>query len=123
MTDLKNKACKLMIESGKAKEFDVIRHSYTNSRLSDEDRRPVSKNICPTLDTRCDCFGVVVRVPLKRGYEAEVSKESPDTEEIDVIGNYSKSGYVQTSIVGKNGVSPTVCENYGQVTAITVYDD
>ena len=46
--------------------------------------------------------------------------EFEDTEEIDVIGNYSKSNYSQTPIVGKNGVAPTVTENHGQVTAIAI---
>ena len=60
-----------------------------------------------------------VSVPLKRGYSCEVKKELEDSKEIDYIGNYSKSNFNQTSIVGKNGVAPTVTENHGQVTAIT----
>ena len=35
------------------------------------------------------------------------------TENVDIIGNYSKSQFNQTSIVGKNGVAPTVTENHG----------
>lgn len=59
-------------------------------------------------------------VPLKRGYSVSVKEEQEDTEEIDVVGNYSKSNFTQTSIVGKNGVAPTVTENHGQVTAIPI---
>lgn len=59
-----------------------------------------------------------VVVNLKRGYSCKISPEKEDSEEIDVIGNYSKSGFNQTSIVGKNGIAPTVTENHGQVTAI-----
>lgn len=63
---------------------------------------------------------VGVVVPLKRGYSIEVKEDNPnDTDEIDIIGNYSKSNYNATNIVGKNGISPTVRENHGQVTGIT----
>lgn len=62
-------------------------------------------------------------IPLKRGYSVEVGTEKDDTTEIDVIGNYSKSGYQATQIVGKNGVAPTCRENHGQVTGIVVSTD
>ena len=52
--------CKNLIGSGKVKLFDVIRHNYTNSKISN-DNMVISNNICPTLDTRCDCLGVVVK--------------------------------------------------------------
>ena len=43
------------------KEYDVIKHSYTNARFNDWQHRNVEcNNISPTLDTRCDCLGVVV---------------------------------------------------------------
>ncbi len=57
---------------------------------------------------------------LKRGYSVGVKPEDADSNNIDVIGNYSKSNFNQTSIVGKNGVAPTVTENHGQVTAVTI---
>ena len=63
------------------------------------------------------------KIDLKRGYAVPVGKEQEETNEIDYIGNYSKSNFNQTPIVGKNGVAPTVTENHGQVTAITVEDD
>ena len=47
-----------------------------------------------------------------------VKKEKDETKDIDYIGNYSKSNFNQTSVVGKNGIAPTVTENHGQVTAI-----
>ena len=59
-----------------------------------------------------------VNVPLKRGYSVKVKSEENETDEIDVIGNYSKSDYQGTPIVNKNGITPTVRENHGQVTAI-----
>lgn len=57
-------------------------------------------------------------VSLKRGYSIEVKEEKCETNKVDYIGNYSKSNFNQTSIVGKNGIAPTVTENHGQVTSI-----
>lgn len=87
-------------------------------------RGVVQKGMSQTIKCNANDLGVVVnatqrdKISLKRGYNVEVKKESPDTTEIDVIGNYSKSNYNATQIVGKNGVAPTVRENHGQVTAI-----
>lgn len=58
------------------------------------------------------------KIPLKRGYDAEIIDEQEVCDGVDIIGNYSKSDYGQTPIVGKNGLAPTVTENHGQVTAI-----
>ena len=93
--------------------------SINLQRLGSTTRRGrVGNQVAQTLDTQCE-QGVVVKVPLKRGYSVEVRPELFDTTEIDIIGNYSKSDYNATPIVGKNGVAPTVRENHGQVTAIT----
>lgn len=75
-------------------------------------------NVCPTINTTTTPNSFVVKVPLKRGYETEVNNEQDNTTDIDVIGNYSKSDYNATPIVGKNGIVPTIRENHGQVTAI-----
>ena len=42
------------------------------------------------------------------------------TDKIDILGNYSPNEFSATSIVGKNGLAPTVRENHGEVTAITI---
>lgn len=57
--NLKRKLCNELIESGKVKEYDVIRHSYSTSRIKGEMKDIQQNNISPTLDTRCDCLGVV----------------------------------------------------------------
>lgn len=82
-------------------------------------RGVVQKGMIQTIKTSSDIGVVVKDIPLKRGYSVEVKEESPDTTEIDIIGNYSKSDYNATPIVGKNGVALTVRENHGQVTAVT----
>jgi site-specific DNA-cytosine methylase len=62
MINLKTKLCNYLIENNKVKEFDVIRHSYSTSRMKEWQKRNVeTNNIAPTLDTRCDCLGVVVK--------------------------------------------------------------
>lgn len=103
--------CDELLDKGSVKEGDVINHSRYES--------VVEENMSPTLTTRPDELGVVV-VDLKRGYPVEVKEEKETSEGIDVIGNYSKSNYNQTPIVGKNGIAPTVTENHGQVTAIAI---
>lgn len=63
-------------------------------------------------------------VPLKRGYSIEVKEENKNISPIiDIIGNYSKSNYMATLIVNKYGITPTVRENHGQVTAIVEEDN
>lgn len=99
-----------IVEMGKI--YPNRNSSVTNSVIS-------SDGISPTVLSSSFGQPKVVEVPLKRGYSVEVTEESQDTTEIDVIGNYSKSDYKATQIVGKNGVSPTIRENHGQVTAIT----
>lgn len=45
------------------KPYQVIRHSYTQSRMDEiggGKMKIAGDGICPTLDTRCDCFGVAV---------------------------------------------------------------
>ena len=81
-------------------------------------RGVVQKGMIQTIKTSPDIGVVVKSVPLKRGYSVEVNKESQNTTEIDIIGNYSKSDYNATPIVGKNGIAPTVRENHGQVIAV-----
>lgn len=106
--------CDELIANGSVSEGDVVNHSRdAHNPLNTED------GVVPTLTTRGDELGVVV-VDLKRGYSCEVKEEKEDVEGIDIIGNYSKSNFNQTSIVNKNGIAPTVTENHGQVTAIAI---
>lgn len=100
--NMKERLCDELLEKGLVKENDVIRHSYTSSRMKGEMKDIQENNISPTLDTRCDCLGVVVK------------------GEINVIGNYSPSGHDTSRIVHPDGIAPTVKENHGTVTATVV---
>ena len=60
VVNMKTKLCNDLIEQGKVKENDVIRHSYTTSRLNGDMKDLKQNNLSPTLDTRCDCLGVCV---------------------------------------------------------------
>lgn len=60
--NLKTKLCNDLIKNGKVEEGDVIRHSYSNSRMNNfyaSNRE--NKDCSLTLDTRCDCLGIVVK--------------------------------------------------------------
>lgn len=60
--NLKEQLCNYLIENNLVKENDVIKHSYSNSRLYEWNKRNVEFNdMSPTLDTRCDCLGVVIK--------------------------------------------------------------
>lgn len=58
-SNLKIQLCNELIKSGRVQEYDVIRHSYSNSRMNGKMKDIQQNNISPTLDTRCDCLGVV----------------------------------------------------------------
>ena len=58
--NMKRQLCNELIEQGKIKENDVIRHNYTNSRMNGDMEDLKQNNLSPTLDTRCDCLGVCV---------------------------------------------------------------
>lgn len=64
--NLKTKLCNDLIISGKVKENDVIRHSYSTSRMNGEQKDLKQNNISPTLDTRCDCLGVVNNTRIRK---------------------------------------------------------
>lgn len=105
MGNLKRCLCNMLIQKKLVQENDVIRHSYSNSRINNfYKQNSVENNVCPTLDTRSDCFGITV-------------KENEMKDDINVIGNYSPSGHNASRIVDSNGLSPTVMENHGTITA------
>lgn len=60
--NLKTQLCNKLIQEGKVKENDVIRHSYSSNRLKNGDKNmgriENHEGLSPTLDTRCDCLGV-----------------------------------------------------------------
>lgn len=56
------KKCDYLIENNKIKENDIIRHSYSTYRMEESKKRSSKTNdMAPTLDTRCDCFGIAVK--------------------------------------------------------------
>lgn len=73
--------------------FDTEKTIHQAGSVYDE------KGLSPTLDT------------MQGGYRQPM---------IEVIGNYSPSGYDASRIVNSNGLAPTVKENHGTVTATNV---
>lgn len=119
---LKNKALIETLEKNHLE--DIVDAGYIDAYNREIKNDGNSGTITTRVDAANNSFVIVkngkIRIPLKRGYSCEVIPEQEDTDKIDFIGNYSKSGFNQTSIVGKNGIAPTVTENHGQVTAILV---
>lgn len=67
---LKTELCNKLIQENKVQEYDVIRHSYTNNRLSNGEKNmgriENHDGLSPTLDTRCDCLGVVKDLRIRK---------------------------------------------------------
>lgn len=106
--NLKTKLCNYLIENNLVKEFDVIRHSYLNSRMNNfYTNNSRNNNISPTLDTRCDCLGIVVK-------ENNMNNDKPQV--IGGIGekksNNGKQWYQQDRIYDENvAISVTTAFN------------
>ena len=68
--NLKKQLCNKLIEDGKVKENDIIRHSYTNNRLNNGDKNmgriENHEGLSPTLDTRCDCLGICKNYRIRK---------------------------------------------------------
>lgn len=97
-TNLKTQLCNDLIASGKVKENDVIRHSYSTSRMKDwETRGCETNNLSPTLDTRCDCLGVVVNSKNKRLKNlVEKTELSDETLALDCFNQTSHKDIIHT---------------------------
>lgn len=54
---LKEQLCNYLIANNLVKENDIITHSYSRMRVNNK----VNNNLCATLTTRADCFGVCVK--------------------------------------------------------------
>ena len=79
---------------------DSINFEHPNSKTR---RGRVGVGVSQTLTTSCN-QGVAIEPIIHR------------------IGNYSKSNHNASSIVDNRGISPTVMENHGTVTAVNTFD-
>ena len=60
--ELKSKLVRYLIDNHLVSEGDIIKHSYTNQRLSTPHiENHTNPDVFPTLPTRADCFGIVVK--------------------------------------------------------------
>lgn len=50
-------------------------------------------------------------------------EQIPGTDNIEVLGNYNKSGHDASRVVSINGVAPTVKENHGTITGIVANEN
>lgn len=90
--NLKTKMCNELIASGAVKENDVIRHSYTNSRMKGEMKDIQQNNISPTLDTRCDCLGVVNNYRIRKLTPKECFRlMGVKDEDFDKVANHQSN--------------------------------
>lgn len=140
--NLKTQLCNKLIDENKVQEGDVIRHSYSTNRLENGDRNmgrlENHEGLSPTLDTRCDCLGVVVKEKysdesIKRIKKNVVEEDVAPTITANAmqsvnhqncalikVGNYG-NGHHTKDVYDVNGLSPTITtgnHGLGQTIAI-----
>ena len=123
-SELKRTLCNELIDRGLVEENDIIRHSYTRNRLDngvDNMSRTESKEkLSPTLDTRCDCLGVVVKEPSN--LQKEVGNQAMEKglmKPYDIIDyTYSNArleeimqGHIKTKNSENNQIANTLTTN------------
>lgn len=100
---LKQQLANKLIKNKLVDEGDVIRHSYTNNRMNDWENRGKQikdNSLSPTIDTRCDCLGVVVNDKLqikentKKGYT-----EANEGDGVYINRPHQKRGVVQKDMI------------------------
>lgn len=126
-SELKRKLCNELLEKGLVEEHDVIRHSYTNNRLNNGvenmGRTESKEKLSPTLDTRCDCLGVVVKESSE--LQREVCNKAMEKELMtpyDIIDyTYSNArlseimkGMIKTKNSTNNQIANTITTNAHQ---------
>ncbi len=126
-SELKSKLCKELLDNGLVEEGDVIRHSYTNNRLNNGvenmSRTECKEKLSPTLDTRCDCLGVVVKEPSELAKEVcNKAMEKELMTPYDIIDyTYSNArlseimkGAIKTKNSTNNQIANTITTNAHQ---------
>lgn len=100
VVNLKRQLCNTLIEKQLVSEGDVIRHSYSNNRLNNGEKNmsriESNEKLCPTLDTRCDCLGIVVRSKNQHLRKLIGEIESCETQALDTYNQTTHNGFVQT---------------------------
>ena len=62
MNKIKTKIVKQLLQSGLVKPYDIVEHSFTDNGQRKLERLVISTDgIMPTITTRIDCLGVVVK--------------------------------------------------------------
>lgn len=89
--NMKTQLCNNLIKDGKVKENDVIRHSYTTSRMNGDMKDLKQNNLSPTLDTRCDCLGVCVK-GIATNESEEWQKPPLEEKSRTLLANKSNAG-------------------------------
>jgi site-specific DNA-cytosine methylase len=123
-SEMERTLCNELLDKGLVSEGDVIRHSYTRNRLDNGvenmSRTESKEKLSPTLDTRCDCLGVVVKEPSK--LQKEVGNQAIEKgllKPYDIIDyTYSnarldeiKNGKIHTKNSENNQIANTLTTN------------
>jgi site-specific DNA-cytosine methylase len=123
-SEMKRTLCNELLDKGLVSEGDVIRHSYTRNRLDNGvenmSRTESKEKLSPTLDTRRDCLGVVVKEPTE--LQKKVCNQAIENDQMqpyDIIDyTYSnarldeiKKGKIKTKNSIDNQIANTLTTN------------
>lgn len=110
-SELKKKMCENLLSDGLVKPYDVIRHSYTNSRMSKEFKDIRENNTSPTLDTRCDCVQIInVGVSFRnQDFIGELEMEKDNCKMVgELDGKFQKMNESARRVYDPNYIAPTM---------------
>lgn len=114
--NLKQQLCNDLIKSGKVKDGDFIRHSYSSSRMKNfYTSNRENPNCSPTLDTRCDCLGVVQDLRIRKLTPKECFRLMgvKDADFEKVAKNQSNASLYH--LAGDSIVVEVLCAIFGQM--------
>ena len=113
--NLKKKMCNELLQQGKVQENDVIRHSYTNSRMNGEMKDIQQNNMSPTIDTRADCLGVCTNYRIRKLTPKECGRlMGVKDKDIDKISK-NQSNSSQYHLYGDSIVVPVLVGIFAQM--------
>lgn len=128
--NLKEQLCDYLLENNKVKEYDVIDHSYSKSRKEQINNGVdivKGENESPTLTTRTDTLGIVIKTNNKKGYDIAIDGDSINTQYPNSTTRRGRVGHqVSQTIQCDDSISvvenkPKVIGGFGKVGSTNQY--
>ena len=118
--NLKNYLCDKLINDNLVKEYDIVKHSYTNQILSGNKKCVEKNGVAITLTTRGDCVGVVVKDKVGNEFLINDTKQLRETIEQNELKENTCLDLYDRSV--RNNVSQTIDTGYHNSQRVVVKD-